>query len=186
MRLGAGKTVPPSVALWRGGSISVHTRGMTRGTESSRRWFERLGWALIALTGLPFLIFGATALSFGLSMSDFPVGLPGGPEAVSTTTGVTWGEVVSQEATAMTLLRGISRAAGLAFLGFGVLVITVAGVPFRRGERWAWFALCVVPMFMAGLLLHEIGGDFYQMPALFLVMSLAGLALPFRTFFPRR
>lgn len=151
------------------------------------RWrFTQLGWVLLVVTGLPFVVFGTTALSFGLSVNDFPVGLPGGPDAVRSTTGVTWDAVVAQDATALTLLRGVSRAAGLAFLGFGVLVITVAGVPFRRGERWAWFTLWVVPVFMAGLVAHEMRGDFVQMPALLLVMSLAGLALPYRTFFPRR
>lgn len=159
---------------------------MVTDIESSTRRFERLGWALLCLTGVPFLIFGTTALLFGLSASDFPVGLPGGPDGVSSTTGVTWDEVVSEQATAMTLLRGVSRVAGLAFLGYGVLVIAVASVPFRRGERWAWFVLWIVPTFMVGLLVHELQGDFFQMPAIFLAMSIAGLVLPYRVFFPKR
>jgi hypothetical protein len=86
----------------------------------------------------------------------------------------------------MTLLRGVSRTAGLAFVGFGVLVMVVAVVPYRRGQRWAWLALWVVPVFMIGLLLHELEGDFVQMPAMLLVLSLAGLALPYRVFFPKQ
>lgn len=154
-------------------------------TASMRR-LERLGGALLCLTGVPFLIFGTSALLFGLSASDFPVGLPGGPDAVSSTTGVTWDEVVSEQATAMTLLRGVSRVAGLAFLGYGVLVIAVASVPFRRGARWAWFVLWTVPTFMLGLLVHELQGGFVHMPAIFLTMSIAGLVLPYRVFFPKR
>ncbi|MFP5253351.1 MAG: hypothetical protein ACLGH4_06105 [Actinomycetes bacterium] len=151
-----------------------------------RRRGERIGWVLLVLAGLPFVLFGVTAVLFGVSASDFPVGLPGGPDAVDSTTGVPWQEVVSGNATAMTLLRGVSRVAGLAFLGFGLLVITVAVVPYRRGERWAWYALWVVPVFMGGLVVHELGGDFVQMPALLLAASLAGLLLPYRAFFPRR
>lgn len=157
---------------------------MVTDSGSSRRRFERLGWVLIALTGLPFLIFGISAMLFGVSLSDFPVGLPGGPEAVSSTTGVTWDEVVSEQPTTMTLLRGVSRVAGLAFLGFGLLVVAVASVPFRRGERWAWFVLWIVPVFMVALLIHELNGGFVEMPVLMLGMSLAGLLLPYRVFFP--
>lgn len=157
-----------------------------RGDAGSRTGrVDGIGWVLLGLAGLPLVFFGGGAVLFGLSGSDFPVGLPGGPDAVAGTTGVPWDEVVSENATAMTLLRGVSRVAGLAFLGFGLLVVAVAAVPYRRGERWAWFALWVVPAFMTGLLVHELEGDFVQMPALLLAISLGGLLLPFRVFFPR-
>lgn len=141
---------------------------------------------LLGLTGLPFLVFGTGALLFGLSLSDSPVGLPGGPDAVGSTTGFAWGEIVAEQATAMTLLRGVSRVAGLAFLGFGLLVTAMGAVPYRRGERWAWCVLWVVPASMVGLLIHELEGDFVQMPATLLALSLAGLLLPYRVFFPHR
>lgn len=83
----------------------------------------------------------------------------------------------------MSLLRGVSRVAGLAFLALGLLVVTVASIPFRRGQRWAWLALWVVPAFMLGLLLHERKGDFVAMPTVLLVLSLAALLLSSRTFF---
>lgn len=131
----------------------------------------------LALTGLPLVVSGIGGLLFGLSISDTPVGLPGGPDAVAETTGVPWEEVVAGDETAMTLLRGVSLIAGLAWLALGILVVTVAGIPFRRGERWAWLALWVVPAFMLGLVLHEREGDFVAMPAIFLVLSLAALLL---------
>ena len=141
---------------------------------------------LLGLTGLPFLVFGTGALLFGLSLSDSPVGLPGGPDAVGSTTGFAWVEIVAEQATAMTLLRGVSRVAGLAFLGFGLLVTAMVAVPYRRGERWAWCVLWAVPAFMVGLLIHELEGGFVQMPATLLALSLAGLLLPYRVFFPHR
>lgn len=144
---------------------------------------QRFAWVLLAISGLPLVIFGISALLFGLSSSDTPVGLPGGPDAVASTTGVSWDEVVAEDETAVTLLRGVSRVAGLAFLALGVLVVTIASIPFRRGQRWAWLALWVVPAFMFGLLLHERNGDFIAMPAILLVLSLAALLLPSRTFF---
>lgn len=147
---------------------------------------QRFAWILLAITGLPFVIFGINALLFGLSSSDTPVGLPGGPDAVASTTGVPWVQVVAEDETAVTLLRGVSRVAGLAFLALGILVVTMASIPFRRGQRWAWLALWVVPAFMFGLLLHERKGDFVAMPAILLVLSLAALLLASRTVFAER
>lgn len=147
---------------------------------------QRFAWILLAITGLPFLMFGISALLFGLSSSDTPVGLPGGPDAVASTTGVPWNEVVADDETAVTLLRGVSRVTGLAFLSLGILVVTMASIPFRSGQRWAWLALWVVPAFMFGLLLHERKGDFVAMPAILLILSLVALLLPARTFLAKR
>jgi hypothetical protein len=76
------------------------------------------------------------------------------------------------------------RTHGLAFLALGILVVTMASIPFRRGQRWAWLTLWVVPAFMFGVLLHERKGDFVAMPAILLVLPRAALLLPARTFLP--
>lgn len=155
-------------------------------SELRGKWYERNAWVLFLVVGLPFPLFGISALLFGLSLSDFPVGLPGGPEAVEALTGHPWERVLAEDATAVTLLRGVSRMAGLALLGLAVLVLLVSTTAFRRGERWSWFALLVVPGFMLGLLLHELDGGFVHTPAIFLTISLAGLLLPIRVFFGSR
>ena len=98
-------------------------------------------------------------------------------------TGVTWDETVRSNPAALILLRGVSRVAGLAFLGFAILTIVVSSSAYRRGERWAWLTLWTLPAFMVGLLLHERQGDFIQMPAILLVLSVLGLTLPYRRFF---
>ena len=166
----------------------VHLTSLTRRKIAGRRWLylhrlQRFAWVLLAISGLPLVIFGIGALLFGLAFSDTPVGLPGGPDAVASTAGVPWGQVVAEDETAVTLLRGVSRVAGLAFLALGVLVMAVASIPFRRGQRWAWFALWVVPGFMLGLVLHERNGDFVAMPVILLVLSIIALLLPSRSFF---
>ena len=154
--------------------------------KGSDRWFQRYAWLLLFAVGLPFVVFGVSALFFGLSLTNSPVGIPGGPDAVRSLTGVTWADTLAESSATVTLLRGISRVSGLAFLGFAVFVMVVASVPYRGGQRWAWFALWVVPAFMVGLLLHELEGDFVQMPVILLVLSLLGLLVPYRRFFPGR
>lgn len=155
------------------------------GIEAST-WPRRVAVALFLVLSLPFLVFGISALLFGLSQSDFPVGIPGGPDAVESLTGQTWDQVRSDNPTALTLLRGISRVAGLGLLGFAIFVVAITSTAFRQGRRWAWFTLLVVPGFMFGLLLHERTGDFVHMPAIFLSLSLVALVLPIRSFFASR
>jgi hypothetical protein len=98
---------------------------------------------------------------------------------------MTWDETLTGNPAAVTLLRGVSRVAGLAFLGFGILTLVVSGFAYRRGERWAWFSLWTLPAFFVGLILHELEGEFMQMPAILLVLSLLGLLLPYRRVFPK-
>src|SRR5215203_4998907 len=90
---------------------------------------------------------------------------------------------------------------GLAILLFGLITalmptsggppylraIGVASIGYRRRERWAWFALWYYPVFWTA---HLVGGlppgKDHVHQVVFIVVSLAGLLLPVREFFPRR
>jgi hypothetical protein len=67
---------------------------------------------------------------------------------------------------------------------FGLLISTIA---YRRRERWAWFALWYYPLFWT---IHLLGGlppgKEHVHQIVFIVLSLAGLLLPVREFFPPR
>ena len=64
----------------------------------------------------------------------------------------------------------------------GVLITAVA---YRRRERWAWFALWYYPLFWAAHLLGGLPpGREHVHQVVFIVLSLAGLLLPVREFFP--
>jgi len=82
---------------------------------------------------------------------------------------------------------GLYRADGLASLGLGLFGMLIVLVPFRRRERWAWYALWFYPVFWA---LHLAGnlppGNDHIHQVVFIVLSLAGLLLPARAFFPPR
>ena len=69
---------------------------------------------------------------------------------------------------------------GIALVGFNVLALVLALIPFRKGERWAWFALWVLPLLW--LSLFALAPDLPLYLALALVTS-AGLILPYRRFF---
>ncbi|WP_236795373.1 hypothetical protein [Amycolatopsis sp. GM8] len=77
------------------------------------------------------------------------------------------------------------RADGLASAGVGLFGALLALVPFRRRERWAWFALWFYPLFWAAHLAGQLPpGKDHIHQVVFLVLSLAGLLVPVREFFP--
>jgi hypothetical protein len=79
------------------------------------------------------------------------------------------------------------RADGLASIGLGLFGGLIAIIPFRRGERWAWWALWFYPVFWT---VHLVGGlppgrdHLHQV--VFIALSLAGLLLPVRPYFRAR
>jgi len=79
------------------------------------------------------------------------------------------------------------RAIGVASIGMGLFGLLITTIAYRRRERWAWFALWYYPLFWTA---HLVGGlppgkeHIHQI--VFIVVSVAGLLLPVREFFPRR
>jgi hypothetical protein len=73
------------------------------------------------------------------------------------------------------------RAIGVGLFG---VVITVCAL--RSRERWAWYTLWFYPaLWLAHLIGRLPPGNDHIHQVVFLVLSLAGLLLPIREFFPR-
>lgn len=83
--------------------------------------------------------------------------------------------------------RGLYRADGLASIGLGLYGGLLVLVPYRRLERWSWYALWFYPLFWAAHLIWQLppGTDHIHQVA-FIVLSIIGLLLPVRAFFPSR
>ena len=79
------------------------------------------------------------------------------------------------------------RAIGVASIGMGLFGLLITVIAYRRRERWAWFALWYYPLFWIA---HLVGGlppgKEHVHQIVFIALSLAGLLLPVREFFPRR
>lgn len=80
----------------------------------------------------------------------------------------------------------LMRAVGAASLGMGIFGAMIAVIPYRRRERWAWFALWYYPLFW---LAHFLGslppGQDHVHQIVFIALSLASLLLSMSEFFPR-
>jgi transcriptional regulator with XRE-family HTH domain len=83
--------------------------------------------------------------------------------------------------------RPLMRADGLASTGLGLFGVLMAAIPFRRGERWAWYAFWFYPVFWT---VHLVGrlppGNDHVHQIVFIVLSLTGLLVTVGWFFPRR
>lgn len=146
--------------------------------ERRPAFYERHAWVLVALIGLVLALGGAGYLVIGLDpQPDYGLALPEGRTSTA--------ELLADSPAAMTpILRNTLTEYGIMQAGLGVLVVVLAAVPFRRGERWAWFALWVVPLVMLGANLNaaRLGIALGPLPV-FAGIALLGLLLPARAFF---
>jgi hypothetical protein len=74
----------------------------------------------------------------------------------------------------------IMGAWGVTWAGFNVFALILALIPFRRGERWAWYTLWMLPLLW--LSLFALAPDLRLYLALAIITAL-GLILPYRRFF---
>lgn len=79
------------------------------------------------------------------------------------------------------------RADGLASAGMGLFGLLISAVPYRRRERWAWYALWFYPVFWTVHLVAGLPpGKDHVHQVVFILLSLAGLLVPVRAFFGPR
>ena len=84
-------------------------------------------------------------------------------------------------------ISGLSRQLGNFMIAMGVLLAGLAMVPYRRGERWAWYVSWVVPVNIGIQLANSFtGGAFlWQLDLASLLVVVAAQLLSYRTFFPK-
>jgi hypothetical protein len=78
------------------------------------------------------------------------------------------------------------RAIGAASIGMGLFGAMITVTAFRRRERWAFFALWYYPTFWIAHLVGSLPpGKDHIHQVVFIVLSLLGLLLSLREFFPK-
>ena len=74
----------------------------------------------------------------------------------------------------------IMGAWGVSWVGFELFALVTILIPFRRGERWAWYALWMLPLMWVSQFFFSPDLAYLMLAAL----TTAGLLLPLRRFFP--
>ncbi|QQG48896.1 MAG: hypothetical protein HY247_00840 [archaeon] len=135
-----------------------------------------------------FFIFGL------LSVISSPIGLlgiPPNPPSPESATGLTSSQIAARIPGISDYIGSIARQLGNFMLAMGVLTMGIAAVPFRRGEKWAWYIFWILPILLIIQLTNSFlstpGGGFgWQFDFAFIFIILLGLFLPYRKFFPKR
>jgi hypothetical protein len=126
------------------------------------RFVERYAWAV-------FVLLAVVLLLIGLSGPQGPVG-PGSP-------------IHAFGISNPTLLDIEIRFRGTVVLGMVIFSLAITLFSFRRGERWAWFALWYWPLFV---LLHVAAFGTWLPDVPFAILAAGSLLLSMRRYLGRR
>jgi hypothetical protein len=101
---------------------------------------RRFAWVLVLIVDVGFVVWGgmaALALNHLLGPGGKPI-LPAGYEGY---TGLSWQALASTSPRSAEYLTILFRTYGAYNAAFGLVACAIAVSAFRRGERWAWWAL---------------------------------------------
>ncbi|MFX1440665.1 MAG: hypothetical protein ACFFFD_10490, partial [Promethearchaeota archaeon] len=141
---------------------------------------EKYGWVVMLALGILWLVVGLSQVFtpdelmesdalhiMGMSMSDL--------------------EVLSPEA--VLYVRWLIGALGMLKMSWSFFVLATTMTGFRKGEKWAWYTLWLVPVLLVGQGIFNSAflGDINEMLQWIPIttITLFGLFLPYRKFFPR-
>ena len=144
-----------------------------------RPWVK-YGWVVYLFLGLMWLVVGLTQLFNPEALLD---------NEAQHITGVSWSELEASFPEATELVRFLFGTIGVLKTSWSLLVLSITLWPYRKGEKWAWYTMWLVPAVLVhqGLWYSVFLGDFNEMlPYIPIVaVTLLGLLLPYRKFFPK-
>jgi hypothetical protein len=137
--------------------------------------YEKYAWIILFIFG--FLTVIATPIQF--------TGHPPNPPSPEGMTGLTLDKMEARIPGMLGYLSSISVQLGNFMLAMGVLLMGIAAMPYRKGEKWAWYIFWILPVNLVIQLVNSRGGFAWQLDVAFLVVVLAGLFMPYRKIFPK-
>ena len=144
-----------------------------------RPWIK-YGWLVYLALGLLWLV-------VGIMQAFFPDGLI--DNEAQLVTDLSWSELQASKPMASELVRFTYGGLGLLKISWSLLVLVIALNGYRRGEKWAWYTLWLVPILLVSSALFNASWFGRVNEALQFIpittVALVGLLLPYRMFFPR-
>lgn len=144
------------------------------------RAYEKYAWVIFTVIGLLTFVGGVPHM----------LGNNGSPEIVESFVGMTVSEFKASNPNFYGVYDYYFRGGGLSDMAFSFFVIFISATLFRKGDKLGWYMLWSVPAFFLGhaaiaLNFGEPTSSLTPFLALFLTLSLLGLLLPIRRFFPK-
>jgi hypothetical protein len=95
-----------------------------------------------------------------------------------------WGEFAQQDPEVASLYAMDVAILGMLGAGLGALAVVVSSIPYRRGARWAWYALWLVPITIGAvavrMLMEQYLAGYYY--AGLTAVGVVALVIPIRSF----
>lgn len=133
-------------------------------------------WTLFVILGVLAVI--AAPIQFS--------GRPPDPPSPERMTGLSYDQIAERVPGMPDYIGSISRQLGNFMLISGILMATIAAIPFRRGERWAWYSMWTAPLLLAIQFINSNFGSGWWADLGLIPVTVAGLLLPYRRFFPTK
>ena len=148
--------------------------------ERKERVNEKYGWIVFLGLGLLWLVVGLTPLFNPEEYLD---------NEVQYITGMSLSELEASFPEATEMVRFLFGSVGVLKTSWSLLVLSITLWPYRKGEKWAWYTLWLVPAVLVGqgLWYSVFLGDFNEMLRYIpiVTVTLVALLLPYRKFFPK-
>ncbi|MCK4784939.1 MAG: hypothetical protein KAV87_14400 [Desulfobacteraceae bacterium] len=146
----------------------------------TERGYVKYGWVVYLFLGLLWLVVGLTQVFNPEELAN---------DEAQHITGMSLSELEASYPEATELVRFLFGAVGMLKTSWSLLVLAITLTGYRRGEKWAWYTMWLVPALLVGqgLFNSVFLGDFNEMLPWIPItsVSLLGLFLPYRKFFPR-
>jgi hypothetical protein len=144
--------------------------------------YEKYAWII-------FFVIGAITI---VAAVPHALGLNTDPALVESIAGKSIDDLKVSNPMFFNLYNFYFSSGGLSDLGFAFLLIVISATAYRGGQKWAWYTFWFVPAFFSGFaalsltLPLESSSSLLPPLVVFIILSLVGLLLPFRKFFPSK
>jgi hypothetical protein len=148
----------------------------------NEKFYEKYAWIVFLIIGV-FVVVGGLPHALGFNTD---------PTLVQAISGKTIDELKFSNPMFFNLYNFFFRGGGLSDLGFAFFLIVISLTAYRGGQKWAWYAFCFVPVYflawitLSSTLPPESYSSLFPPLIIIIVLSLVGLLLPFRKFFPNK
>ncbi len=142
--------------------------------------YEKYAWIIIAAIGV-LTIVGGLPHALGVNTD---------PTTAESILGMTLIELRAMNPMFFDLYDFYFKFGGWSDVGFAFLLVVISATAYRNGEKWAWYALWIAPIYFLGsaAIVMSVGtaaSGLLPFLAVFTILPLLGLLLPFRKFFPK-
>ena len=147
------------------------------------RVYEKYGWGVFLFLGLLWLVVGLTQARVAFNMEALA------EKDAQHVTGMSLSELDASSPKAYEMIRWLYGNLGMLKISWSFFLLAITLTGYRKGEKWAWYTLWLTPALLVGtgifnsVFFNDISEMLQWIPIT--TISLIGLLLPYRKFFPK-